>query len=473
MPSPESIPPGLSLVAYAEQLCKGARVLIVGKSAVTLANAVLDRGARLVHVFERDPARRAEALARSSSRAVTFGSPDEGLREGFFDLVLVENLANEPDHKETVRTLSKMMAPRAAALIAAPNPEATRPLLASAGASRPLDYYALYDAVAAALPHVRMIGQVPFVGYALIDFAAESEPAPVFDTSLVPARGEEPDYFVAFGAQHPRMLDEYVVVQIPSADVARGELSERPASPSEVPVAVPRGETPAPFVPAASVLPATPAPSPEPPRRTEDARIAELERQLSRQEAWIAELEARAATADERADSAEAELDELRERSANREQVFAADTGVLRQERDEARAEVERLKRRTNDLSDMLELKQTELTALANDPESAKEISQLEAQLKEQGQRLRGLEADLREAERTGRALVRKLMTQPAPAPSPPQPVAESSGVSTDSAVAVAERLAEAEAELVSLRWSLSMLTRVRTGASLAPGAQP
>ncbi|HEY8945095.1 MAG TPA: hypothetical protein VIM73_12575, partial [Polyangiaceae bacterium] len=252
--------------------------------------------------------------------------------------------------------------------------------------------------------------------------------------------------------QHPRTLDEYVVVQIPSADVARKELSERPASPSEIPVAVP---------------------SPEPPRRTEDARVAELERQLSRQEAWIAELEARAATADERADSAEAELDELRERSANREQMFAADTGTLRQERDEARAEVERLKRRTNDLSDMLELKQTELTALANDPESAKEISQLEAQLKEQGQRLRGLEADLREAERTGRGLVRKLMTQPAPAPSPPQPVHEGSRVSIDSAAAVAERLAEAEAELVSLRWSLSMLTRVRTGAPLASGAQP
>jgi SAM-dependent methyltransferase len=451
MSNPHTLAPALPLVAYAEQLCKGSRVLVVGEGGLELAEAILGRGARLVHVFERDAARRAEAQARSPSRAITIGAPEEGMREGFFDLVLVENLASEPDPENTVRSLGRLMAPRGAALFATPNPEAKSPLFAGSSASRSLDYYALYDTVTAGMPHVRMLGQVPFVGYALIDFAAEGEPAPVFDTSLVSPRGEEPDYFIAFASHHPKALDEYAVIQLPSSNLARSiPVAEAPAPPPVV--EAPRQ-----------------APDDRDARRiAEAARIAELERQLAKQEAWIVEIEARASTADERADAAESELDELREKIGNQEQRSTAETASLRSERDEARAETERLRRRVNDVSDLLELKKVELTALTNDPVAVPEIERLEAQLKEQGQKMRRLEADLREAERTGRSLVRRLTAPPAVV-APPAP-AEAAPES--SALEVAERLAQAEAELVSLRWSLSILTHGRTAGPLAPGME-
>lgn len=451
MPNPNSFPPGLPLVAYAEQLCKGARVLIVGDSALPLAEAVMARGARLVHVVERDPIRRAELAARSALRAITFGGPDEDLREGTFDLLLVENLAGEPDPHSSVRSLSRMVSPRGTVLIAAPNPDAGEPLVPPSRYQGALDYYALYDAVTAALPHVRMLGQVPFVGYALIDFAAEGEPAPVFDTSLVPARGEEPEYFVAFGSHHPKPLDEYVVVQLSSAAVA---LARKEAAKTN-------GNPPA---PEATVQ----KPAPVQVRPTDQGDLtSELKKQLTKQEAWITELEARATVADERADTAESELDELRERLGNLALLHTGELTSLRGERDAAREEVERLRRRANDLSDLLEIKQAELSSAASETESSNEVAKLEAQLLEQGQKLRGLEVALREAERTGRSLVRKLSSPPT---SKLVSVRADTAEPTPSTTEVAERLVEAEAELVSLRWSLSMLMHQRAGGALPPG---
>lgn len=503
MPNADPIPRGLPLVAYAENLCKGARVLVVAETPLPIAEAVLSRGARLVHVFESDKVRRAEAEARCSSAEITFGAPTEWRHEGVFDLVLVENLGVEADPDTSMRGFAKLLAPRGSALIAAPNPETHDPFSSASESRRSLDYYALYGAVSAALPHVRMLGQVPFAGYALIDFAAEGDPAPVFDTSLLPPRGEEPGYFVAFGSRQPQVLEGYVVVQVPAASVI-------PARPPAVPAAPAR--PPAPAVAAPPPIPApvppTPAPAPSGPSRREK----ELEQLLRKQEAWIAELEARAAIADERADAADAELDELREQIAHREQAWTQERTASVDEASSGKAELESLRRRAHELDNLLELRTKELLAArgegarlenalaavevklagsskeqqaqieeltaaraelsaaraeltaaraelgatkaelasASDEASvAVEIQNLEAQLLQQGQKIRGLERDLREAERTGRELVRKLTAQRV------IPVAS----------AVAERLVEAEAELVSLRWSLQMLGR-GTGSS-------
>lgn len=453
MPNAESLPAGLPLIAYAEQLCKAARVLVLSDSALTLAEAALARGARLVHVFERDAARRAEAEIRSPSRSITFSAPDEGLREGFFDLIVLENLANEPDPDASLRLLGRLMAPRGVALIGAPNPEAGERLLTASSEQNLLDYYALYDAVTRALPHVRMLGQVPFVGYALIDFAAEREPEPVFDASLVPARGEEPDYFVAFASRYPRTLDEYLVVQLPSSGLSRTQ-----APPTTTPTGA--------LVPVGAPAPAArPEPTPAQAAPKEEATAA-LRKQLAQQETWILELEARAAIADERADASESELDLLRETLGNREQLTTAELTSLRQERDASRGEIDRLHARANDLSDLLELKQAELATLSADDSIETEIPRLESQLKEQGQQLRRLEAELREAERTGRALIRKLAVLAEPEP-PIRTEPEPSPKQT--AGHLVDRLVHAEAELVSLRWTLSMLTGERPVQSIPP----
>jgi hypothetical protein len=434
MPTP---PASLPLVSYAESLCSQARVLLVGDALSGLGRHLLERGARLVYVCDRNAARRAEAQARGGDRNIVFGSLDDGpaaLRENFFDLVLVENLSLEADARATLGAIARLMTPRATALVVSPNPESTRPLLGAEKPAQPLDYYALYDAVSATLPKVRMLGQVPFVGYAIVDFSAEGEPSPVLDTSLAPARGEEPDYFVALAAREGRHLDEYAVVQLTAADVL-GERSKTSSPPPPVVAAPPPAPEPPPPPPVAAPVAAEVAAS--------VSLNKGLEQKLLRQEAWINELEARASTADERADAAESELDDVRERLGELEQRHARDSAALTQERDALKAEIERLRQRVNDQDDLIALKDTELAAVADDGETTRELERLEAQLRERGERVLSLERDVFEAERIGRELLRKL---------------DSSGGAASQQLA--EQLAHAEAELLTLRWSLDLAKR-------------
>jgi SAM-dependent methyltransferase len=488
-----SLSASLPLVAYVEAFCRQARVLWVGDARSALPKALLERGARLVYVCDRDAARRREAQARSSERAITFGALDDGpaaLREGFFDLALIENLAAEQSPKEVLANVSRLLAPRGVALVAAPNPEAKRPLLTSTKSERALDYYALYDAVISTLPEVRMLGQVPFVGYAVVDFSAEGDPNPVLDSSLAPPRGEEPDYFVALAGRERRALEEYAVIQLCAADVLTAS-AEKAAS----------VQVPAPVAPVAP---------PVAPERAPNPNVA-LEQKLAKQEAWISELEARAATADERADTAESELDEVCERFSAQEKVHEKERTVLVRERDTVKSELEQAQKRARELEARLATKESELTklqtetsslksrsavleaessrsnaeaqslkaetqslkaetqalkaetqalkaeaqslkaeaaalkakteALETETENLPELDRLEAQLKERGERVLGLERELIEAERVGRELLRKLREPATPG----------------NAQALAERLALAEAELVTLRWSLEL----------------
>jgi SAM-dependent methyltransferase len=527
----------LPLVAYADALAAQARVLLVGDARSLLPKALLERGARLVHVCDSDPARLAEAQARTSERSISFGRLDDGpaaLRDSFFDLVLVENLANEPEPKLALAAVSRLLAPRGVALIAAPNPEASRPLLASASSPHALDYYTLYDATTAAFPEVRMLGQVPFVGYALVDFSAEGEPSPVLDASLVPPRGEEPDYFVALAARQRRTLEQYAVIQLPLADVAAMSSALAPKSAEPV-----REVTPSPVE--RSAAPAT----------------LLLEQRLQKQEHWITELEARASIADERADAAderaeavetraeaaesraaefearvaeanarlraaEKAVNELKTQAAEQEEqrrrqhdefnrerdALKAERATLRAERDALkperdalkperdalkaerdalkaehdtlkaerdalkaehdalkaeqnalraelapqRAELSRSHSRIAELDALIAARDAELAESSNEEEAARELGNLELQLRERGEYITGLERSLFEAERVGRELVRKLRDATLPSKS----------------VELSTQLAEAEAEIATLRWSLA-LSSSQHGSSHSP----
>jgi hypothetical protein len=516
--------PFLPLVAYAEALCVSARVLLVGDARSEIAARLLERGARLVHVCDDVDARRAEGAQRTTDRAITFGALNDGsfaLREGFFDLALVENLAAHTQPKQVLASISRLLAPRGAALVAAPNPEAKTSLLTSELSAGSLDYYALYDAVAASFPRVRMLGQVPFVGYAVVDFASEGESEVVFDTSLVPGSGEEPEYFVAVAGEARVPVDAYAVVQLPAAAVLESRRQPNVAEPrTEAPLPPPLLE--APVVPAARQSEKPIAAPAEPP--VDDER--------RRQEAWIAELEGRAAAADERADAAEAELDELREQHGNLAQRARLDLEAVQAERDGLKAELERELRQKHDLGELLATARNEtaglqtqlkaqqeqvrtlqeqlkalqaqskaqqaeleaqpeqakareeqarahreqvqaleaqlasltqkLTVEVDDGASSKELQQLEAQLTERGERIRKLERELREAERTGRELVRRLERQREKAAAP-QAAAKAPPLAGASS---AERVAELEAERLVLTWALAIARGEMPGGS-------
>src|SRR5262249_54924505 len=78
-------------------------------------------------------------------------------------------------------------------------------------------------------PIVRMVGQAPFVGYAVADFAPDEEPEPVIDTSLV-EQSEEPEVFLAIASERPVDLEPYAVVQLPLEDVSAASSADAQAA---------------------------------------------------------------------------------------------------------------------------------------------------------------------------------------------------------------------------------------------------
>ena len=161
-----SMSPSVAIAAFAEKLIEGRRILLFGSATHDLWQKVLDRGARLVHLCDPDPVRLAEAAARNTSPLVSFAPLSSqaslALRDGAFDVGIVNNLAALGNTAATLRLLRRALAPRGLAFVTAPNPDVRESLLPDVTVTKQsLDYYSLYDVVRTEFPVVRMLGQCP------------------------------------------------------------------------------------------------------------------------------------------------------------------------------------------------------------------------------------------------------------------------------------------------------------------------
>lgn len=327
---PQRLHPSIALAPYIEALVIGRRLAVLGDVSLGLADALLSRGARLVHAYDPDPARVAEAIAR---KAPAFGSPaagrpaargvvhallgdDLGVRDGAFDVVLIPDLCLFSDRGDAIRRARKLVAPAGAVVVAAPNPEAKRRLIEAAPSGAPaLSYYEIFDLLSLQFPFVRMVGQAPFIGYAIVDFSPDREPDVTFDASLMSAT-EEPESFVAIAGDRPVAIDPYVVIEVPSAAVL--ERAEAPAQPAEARPAEPR----------------KPA--------EHETRLARLEVEVEDLRAQRNELERHIETARANAEKAEARARAAAEEAEARARAAAAEAEARAREAAEEAAERER-----------------------------------------------------------------------------------------------------------------------------------
>lgn len=446
----------MALAAYTEPLASNRRVLVFGNALGSLPLQLMERGARSVHVCDPDAVRAAEAGARNRSSQITYSSlsdSDLSLRDGAFELALIDDLgAYNP--LPLLRTAKRALGSRGVAAVACPNPEAAQPLLrarsATGTSATSLDYYALYDAVAAEFEYVRMLGQTPFVGYAIADFSASGEPEPALDTSFVPGGAEEPDFFIALASNQEVRLDEFAVIQLPT----RRLLGSIQSATESAPAAVSEDVTPT---------------------RAHEAELARLNQ-------WIKELESRASTADERADHSETELEAERaqleaeraqleaERRASAAQKSQYETQLAAAQGELAalRAQFEKLRteasskaseqsRVTSELSERN--RQLAEQAAKVEQNSAAELADFERQLSERGGEVRRLEQELRTAERTGRELVRELERR-------------SEEQSKRASLELERALAEREADLQAAAWTIESLS-LRLELAGKPPSQP
>ena len=400
-----AIEPAIVLAAYAEPVASGRRVLFIGPAISALPARLLERGARLVHVCDPEPVRLAEATAKNRLGALSFSALADGhfaLRDGAFDVCIVED-AGIADPVALTKKIRKALTPRGVALLASLNPEAKVPLLPH----RPsgvisLDYYALYDAVKAEFEHVRMLGQAPFVGYVIADFAPEGAPEPSLDTAFLPAGAEEPELFIAVASQQPVELEAFAVVQLPYRSVVGGssgndtEALRRSRSEGQAT----RG------------------------------KLTELEAELATERQALAARDTKLREAETKVFARDAELTALRQELEHKNQQLNLQEVSLRE----------------------LEAKLSDLEAKSKqappaEDASAADLVALEQALSERGEHIRKLERELREAERVGKELVRKLPNLAADAAAQPPAQAQETEL--------AQKLAKSQADLIATRWAL------------------
>jgi len=318
--------PSLALAAYAETWISGAKVIVFGDSLSPLPERLVERGARLVQVYDRDAARAAEATALEHSRQISYAPLDSAgsvARDGVFDFGIVEDLTAVDRAAGPLPVLRKALGRRGMALIAARNPEVTRCLIPTAtDASEPLGYYDLYEHVSAHFDEVRMLGQTAFVGYAVADFGAAEDSDVRLDTAFLPGGAEEPEWFLALVSTLPVSSEAFSVIQIPLADVPAPSADR--AEVESLEQALERAESRVAELEKAKLQSDGARQAREPRDAEHKAQLQTLQTELNKREQWLAALEARATTADQRADDMQAELDQLAAKNAQATRELAS-----------------------------------------------------------------------------------------------------------------------------------------------------
>lgn len=387
----EILTPSIVLASYAEPVLDGRRAIVFGDASSPLAEELIGRGARSVHVCDGEPARAAESAARNRSRQISIvplADADVAVREGAFDVAIVDDLSSAADAAALLKQARRALSPRGVAFVASPNPDVKRPLLprtTGADASSALGYYELYDKVAAEFQDVRMLGQTPFVGYAVVDFAPAGELEVELDSDLLPTGAEEPEWFIAVAAREPAELSAFSIVQLPASRVVGAGTDDKLAS--ELRAALAREATLGEKL-AALTTENTKLATERRNRKSESAaRLDDLAADVEAKNARIVDLEASRAALEAELKQATESLGTLRER--------AAEADRAKQEQQAAAAERDRL--------------EAALRSTEADADKETEIARLEGLLSDRGERVRKLEEDLREAERVGKELVKEL----------------------------------------------------------------
>jgi hypothetical protein len=435
--------PSLALAAYGEEICRGGRIAIFGDATLSLAEELIERGARLVHAYDTEPARVAEASARPHDRSIFYAALPEngdlGVRDGTFDVVFVPDLSFLPEPARLVALAERVLSSSGAAFISSPNGESENPLLPVSPARAPLGYYELYDVVSAHFASVRMLGQAPFVGYAVAEFSAD-DPEPTIDTSLADAEGKDADWFVALASHRDVRLDPFALIELPMAET----IGESVALPR--PMAMPASE---PGVEAAGTV---------------LVDVVDAERQaaleaLRQQEQLVKEERFRADQTTQQLGASREELALLRERCQTLQKGLEDEEA----RRSASEIELEKLRHHPEWATLRERVHALEEASKMVTDEHEREIARLEAQLRERGQQLAALEAEVLRRDK----LVRELVATAVP-PRADGPANGHQGASSDLSAQLdrmAGEAAQREADLVAARWRIAQLERELTQA--------
>lgn len=480
-----------ALLAHLESFVTDQRILIVGDAERSLAAQALERGARLVQVLDPDPKRVAQAASLNTERRITYAQlTKSSLRDGSFDLAVVEDAGIVGNLKELMQGVKRSINQQGAALICASNPDASTGLLGAGLGS--VDYDELVDEAEETFDAVLMFGQSPFTGYSVGQLDLEHLPEAALDNEYL-SEAETPDFYAAFcgtsEALSAHRIEELSIVQLPADRLLsdtekthqdRDRRSRRQIEALEKELRQAQGNN-------------------------QQQEIDRLTFELEQKDAHIKSLEARAEAANARADDALAEVEELegeleethkallratkntgsaerlklelealrkateeaKHQSAGREALeeevtqldqkctaLAEELKKLNQTLEKREKRIAEQEKEIDDLHDELDEMEEEREALRKaqaNATTAEEVRVLEAQLTAQGARVRELEGQLSQLETYTKTLSAELALTHRPA--------QADGESEQLRV-LSQALAEREADLVSAKWTIGQLEK-------------
>lgn len=190
----------LTLAVYLEELADQRRVLWIGGSASGAPERIA-AGARSVLALDPDPPRDRRGAGRARVSALRGG--DLSFRPGSFDLVIVPDVAVlGPEIDRRIAELREAVGDDGALVAGTP----------AEGAD--VGYDRLHALLTGVFQRVRMLGQAPLGGFAIVDFESATGEDVLLDGSLTP--DPRPARYLAVGAERGLSLEPYVVVQAPA-----------------------------------------------------------------------------------------------------------------------------------------------------------------------------------------------------------------------------------------------------------------
>lgn len=225
---------------YLEPVVRDRHILVLGPRAEATEEALRRMGARRVQSLSPGGPRPLPwDLAGLRGKRDADGGRTLPVRKGESDLIFIPDLGEIDDYRAVLGEAARVLDTSGQLVVSVRNAECTVPI-SETGLSEVPEVWSL-DSIQELLgqyfDYVEMVGQSPFLGYALASYeAARGREGVRLDTSLMYEEGEEPEFVVAVCAhRRPESCLTNALFQMPMAEMAlvEGVAPERQEGESE------------------------------------------------------------------------------------------------------------------------------------------------------------------------------------------------------------------------------------------------
>lgn len=210
---------------YLEPLVRDRNVLVVGPRAEATQDVLHRMGAARVRSSVAGDERPLPwDLAGLRGKRDADGGRTLTVRPGEVDLIFIPELGEIDDYRAVLGEAARVLGPGGQVMVSVRNAECTVPV-SDTGLTDTPEFWSLdslEELLVQYFEHVELVGQSPFLGYALASYeTARGREGVRLDTSLMNEQGEDPEFIVALcGHRRPTRPVTNALFQMPMAEMA-------------------------------------------------------------------------------------------------------------------------------------------------------------------------------------------------------------------------------------------------------------